>query len=951
MQARTVQYLSIAFFAALLVWGVYTLLMYVGMPIHQAVLLADTAREVVTKACGASAASATLCSGVAAFPLFVLHTLGRAAPFGWYALLSLLLFGGFVFWRYIRDGDWRLRIVWKPWKLLLLFVAATWLMFTTLSYGTDASGRPVRTMVEPTTEAYKVSGEGLQTLHDDYQSLVDGGCVTPQGQTQNGTDLGLLRTHCIQLSFFTRVVTQMLFVLALFFELLVAGSMALAALRYRPQRLLTETLLATAVGAGVWIAMLWCLAVIGVYTPVAGWGLAVLVPVLGYRFVMLWLRRFLTAAWEQEYTWHSVLLVLGWLLFSYLALNFLTVVRPFPIGWDDLGSYLNRPRLLVSYGHFIHSMSPFDWTYLTSLGFLLFGYDSTFGATASMMVNWMAGPLAVLAVFAFTRLFLGARTGILAALLYYTLPLVGHFSFADMKIDNAVFFMGAMGMFAVFLALFPDHERDADAIAVDPAAEAEPAHGRWQLFVLGGVFCGFAFAIKATAVMVLMPLMGILLGASLHWSAFAGICFLAFVAFTKLGGFSLSVLLSRITDTQLQDTAGVVTFVIAFSLIGLACVGYALYRGWMQGALLPAVRKASLFIAGFAVAVAPWILHNNILYGNIIPKLLLGAPNTFSPSFNTRGEDIADYGQPIRSLPEDLKLRKDHPACMATGSMEELDRYWGFGKGWSHYLTLPWRSVMNTDAFGYYVTTMPALLLFPLLLLLPYFWTRRGRWMRWLFAGTAFMIVEWVVLANGVPWYGVGMLLGLVIALEVMVARAPDALSRWVGSALLFFALCSNFSMRLWQYSQQQSILEYSFGKVSASSLEELTIPHYNDIRQEVELRYAEYPDRPYLYRIGTFIPYFIPKNLERIGINDHQLDVFNCLYQERDAALTVRRLKSLGFNAIIFDTNTATIEADPNGSLHKKVNAFLEFVNTPGTGLQVLVNDQQAGVAFVAIP
>jgi hypothetical protein len=249
------------------------------------------------------------------------------------------------------------------------------------------------------------------------------------------------------------------------------------------------------------------------------------------------------------------------------------------------------------------------------------------------------------------------------------------------------------------------------------------------------------------------------------------------------------------------------------------------------------------------------------------------------------------------------------------------------------------------------VTTASMLLLFPLVLLLPYFWTRRGRWLRWLTIGTGFLIVEWMFLANGVPWYGVGMFLGLSLVLEALVTRAPDTLSRWVAAVLIGLSLSCSFAMRFWQFEQQRNILEYSQGKVSADALEELTIPHYNDIRLEVERRAQAYPDRPYLYRIGTFIPYFIPRNLERIGLNDHQLDVFNCLNQERDAALTARRLKALGFNAIIFDTNTATIEQDPSGSLHQKVNAFLDFANNPASGAQPVLNDTGAGVAFVLLP
>ena len=72
----------------------------------------------------------------------------------------------------------------------------------------------------------------------------------------------------------------------------------------------------------------------------------------------------------------------------------------------------------------------------------------------------------------------------------------------------------------------------------------------------------------------------------------------------------------------------------------------------------------------------------------------------------------------------------NHPACKTSARTEELDRYWGFENGLMHYVTLPWRQVMNADAYGYYVTLAPMLLLFPLLLLLPFFWSRQGRWLR-----------------------------------------------------------------------------------------------------------------------------------------------------------------------------------------------------------------------------
>lgn len=980
MQAKTVRTLSITFFILLFFWGVYSMLSYLGTPVHGGVLMTQAGNQMVAGAC---AAGDMLCRGLYSFFPSVIHTIGRAAPFFWYALLSLAAYGLYAGWQWLQNGTGSFVVRWKPWKLYALFLASLWLIFTTLSYG-STEGRPVRMFFEPIPQIYNVSPKGLEVLQQDYQDLDARGCLSQLPGEASGARIYTLREWCVQGSFITRVLTQVLFVTVLLFEFLILGSFLLGLLKMRFERRMIEALVAAGLGTCAWIAILWFAAVFGVYWMELGWGLAVLVPIVCYKEILRWGRRFLQDEWVVEYRWHDVSLLLGWLLLSYIALNFLTVVRPFPIGWDDLGSYLNRPRLLVSYGHFIYSMSPFGWEYLTSLGFLLFGYQSIFGATASMMVNWSAGLLALLGVFAFANTYLGKRRGLLAALLYYSMPLVGHFSFADMKIDNAVFFAGTLATLLLFLPLFPA-EGGAEAGAeewTDAEPSSQPPIGlggwrsalmslvahfsrkpgagaayssimtaeRWKYLLLAGLFGGFAFSFKSTAVMLVLPLVAILLGVLLDWTAALAAVFFGTLVLMLFGGFSLSTIIFRIAGDTAQTQFATGIFIALCLLAGLSLLLFAAYRA--RARLTAFLCGLGVFIAGFAIAVLPWIEHNNLLYGRVIPRVELGAPNTLSPTMAFRGTGgVVNVGQTIKTLPKELAMKPDAPACNATGSTEELDRYWGFSHGWLHYLTLPWRTVMNIDSAGYYVTTIPALLLFPLLLLLPYFWTKKARWLRWMFFGTCFTIVEWVFLANGVPWYGLAMFLGLTVGLETMVARAPDAPSRWLASLLLALSILFAFGMRFWQYEQTQNILEYSYGKVTADVLKQLTIPYYDRVTDIAVSRHNAMPDRPYLYRVGTFIPYFIPKNLEVIGLNDQQLDAFNCLYAERDSQLTLKRLKALGFNSIIFDTNTATIEQDPNGSLHKKVQAFQDFVNNPALKLQVDISDTAAGVAFVEIP
>ncbi|MBI3332315.1 glycosyltransferase family 39 protein [Candidatus Peregrinibacteria bacterium] len=925
MQQKTVQILSIALFAALLAWGIYTTLVYLGVPVHIAVLLSGEGQNWVNGNCGGEAGD--LCRGIFALPALISHTFGRAAPFLAYAILSLLAYLGVLGWQALKHKHLHMEWTLSPWKIFVGFLLSLWLIFTVLSYGRTGEV-PFRRIFEPVPQIYvNVGEEGMLELKNNFARLQSGNCLRYMGQTQNGAAAYDLKGICVQKSFVTRVLSQVLVVLFFLFELLVLGRFLLRLLRIKPKRLLHETLFSAALGACGWIALLWLAAVLYIYVAALGWALIVGIPVLLWRHSRHWVQQFFRASWTVEVRWYDLSILLAWLLVSYFALNFLHVVRPFPIGWDDLGSYLNRPRLMVSYGHFVFSMAPFQWEYLTSLGFLLFGYDSFFGATASMMVNFTAGVLAVATVFTFTNTFLGRKTGLLSALLYYALPLVGHFSYADMKIDNAVFTMGSLALFTAFLALFPTADE-----------ETHVPSNKW--FLLTGVFAGFALAIKPTSAMVILAAGALLVGGSLHWSAFVGAVLLGFLALSLYGVLTIGEILDR-----MGGMGSAAPFVQAFlALGGLAGIGFALYRDRQK--IRPLSKSIGLFAIAFLVSIAPWLIHNNMLIGNVIPRFEMGAPNTLSPQI----------GPAMHRLPGDLALDMTDPACTPTGTKEELDRYWGFDGGFRHYLTLPWRVVMNTNATGYYVTTMPALLLFPLLLLLPYFWTKKGRWLRWSFLSTIFILVEWMFLANGIPWYGLGVFLGLVVGLEALVHKSPDLFNKTLASVLIGISLVVMFGNRFWQYDMQKNLFEYAFGKISGTTLRERTIPHYDDIADvltevhEQELaKGAE--GRPYLFRVGTFIPYFIPRNLEVIGLADHQLDTFNCLFQERDRQLTLRRLKALGFSSIIFDTNTATIEQDQGGSLHKKVQAFVDFLNDPTMGWQVLINDPEAGVAFLLIP
>lgn len=958
MTERTRLILSFSLFVVGILWGISSLLIYIGLPIHQFVYWTADSVNQLTAACGpGNTTTELICRGTSAFFPFIWETIQMTSPFYGYIIVSLLLIGGIFGWNAYKTGNVEFSLRLSPLAIIGLFVASVWLIGTTLSLGslynlntpagariTDQNGnvglQPFSRFYEPKPSLYVGAGEeALAELTANFEDLYNRGCLRDTGlQTQGGSRLFDFSALCVQGSMFVRVGTQIVLVFAFLITLLSLGRLLLTrALKLSSLPILATTVLSLGLGALGLVALLWLLTIVGFLTTPVVWALVLLIHAVCYRQTIWWWQQ----GWERRIELTSTLrrpmILLGWLLLSYLALNFLNVVRPFPIGWDDLGSYLNRPRLLSSYGSFIPSMSQFQWEYLTALGFLLFGYDSTVGATFAMQINWTAGLIAMLSVFVIARTFLGNRAGVLSAMMYYFLPMVGHFSFADMKIDNASFFTTALALLALLLALVPTEEHPE-----------KTKKEKMYLLILTGLLIGFSFAIKPTAILGGLMILSILSGWYLGGYGFAGAALLGFAILQFFGALDIQAVLQRAElPLPLTRTSFTVLMILLFG--GCMALVYRRHRtkfaDWG--------RSIGMIALGGIVACVPWMSYNAYVAGSLQVHSLLKAEDRTAPivSFRPPGTETFPAGATVRTLPTELALNPTHPACLGNSKVEELDRYWGFGTGITHYLTLPWRQVMNADGFGYYVTLMPALLLFPLLLLLPFFWTKEARWFRFFYAGTWVFLVQWAFVANGVSWYGIGMFLGLVLALEALIVKAPDRQNKWLFSFLIAMSIVVCLANRMWQFDTQKNVFEYPLGKINAAALREVTIPNYDDIRESMVSRRAALPDRPYTYRIGTFISYFIPQNREIFPLADHQMQFFNCLNQERDHALTLQRLKALGFNAIVFDTNTHTIEKDQNGPLHKKVEAFTAFVNDPALQLPIPINNPDNGIAYILLP
>lgn len=187
-----------------------------------------------------------------------------------------------------------------------------------------------------------------------------------------------------------------------------------------------------------------------------------------------------------------------WLTFAFCAFlshNFLELMRPIPIGFDDLGLYMIIPKVLSEQGTLITGVDSYAWGILMSLGFKLFN-----SATITLTLSSVAGVLSALAVYAVVnryatlRGFVGAKTyALLSMVLFYGLPTIIFQSSKDMKVDLASLFFQLM---AVLLFFLWHGTREEDG--------KRPSHS----LVLMGLFLGFSFVTKYTSLFLVIALGG-----------------------------------------------------------------------------------------------------------------------------------------------------------------------------------------------------------------------------------------------------------------------------------------------------------------------------------------------------------------------------------------------------------------------------------------------------------
>jgi hypothetical protein len=680
-----------------------------------------------------------------------------------------------------------------------------------------------------------------------------------------------------------------------------AGRKVLSAVGFSFPLILSEVMVSMGLGICVLGAALGLLGFAGLFHRSVLWGFFLVLTLLLWKEE----RRFIKAFLFQRFEIHSPALSFEPVLIVLIAwgasLNFIDLIRPMPTGWDDLSRYMNHPKVLADTGVLPGGNVGWPWAVWIATGLKLQG-----STVLALFISYAGVLLSCLGLLAFSlRFFSSARLGLLVVALFSLMPLTMHQSFADMKLDMGLFFFMILAAYSLF-------------------EWQESGEKRW--LILTGVFTGQALAIKITAFFGFVAFLALLLYRRVGWLGFGAVVCAGLWACLRFFGYWVPDLPPESSRVPAWICLGIST--LLFSLL--------LFRSQRNTTLV----ELSALLLGLGAALLPWLAKGFLETHSLSPIVMLEG----------RYESV-----PVNLADVDV----DPTKCTFTSGREELTRYIGYEPGISRFLTLPWKMTMNSTVHGYYVDLSFLFLAFlPGLGLLAAF---TGSWKRtWtgLVMLSAVSWTLWALLSRGVPWYNLFGFMPLLLLTGGAFLSASHG--RWLygmAGTLIAVSLLSMLLLRSTRFGNPAT-LRYAFGVASAESTIDALLPMHRMIAGIIADDPPEEGHPRYVYRIGTYIRYFIPDNLRRV-FEDNQLDTFTCIdgghieeenlvhHEALDDERTLERLKALGFEYFIFDPNTAVIEQDPEGSLHKKAQRFVDFANQ---NLKVIYNDPDHRIVFMKI-
>ena len=424
-----------------------------------------------------------------------------------------------------------------------------------------------------------------------------------------------------------------------------------------------------------------------------------------------------------------------------LSVSLISIVRPFPIWWDDLGAYMNIPHLMVQAGTIMETGWMVPWQTFTWIGYM---FNSPTQAFFLNNVWWFLSFILLILIisdllkvniknteinnklwFNKTKTFLNIP--LMMATIFIAMPMVIFEQAKDMKLDPGLFFVSIIVLYILFktfrksysktnffwwlLDKFKKEKNSEDKINnlnyfLDNNDFLSDNRVTYKLIFVIGLLAWFVFAIKLTSLLLVLSVIGLLFYTEIGFAWFLWFLGLFIAVFTKWWLWSYMHISYDKTDISLVNGISLVAFIISVVFISIWLARH-------KENIKKLLALLSIFLLWAFIALSPWIAKNMVqAYPNISVWTILWWK---TESFNFDKTLILSDSE-IKKIEDNKRAALDNDGTVKN---EDWWRYFGYEKWINNFVKLPWNLTMQknqwgefTDIWFLFLALLPVLFLF-----------------------------------------------------------------------------------------------------------------------------------------------------------------------------------------------------------------------------------------------
>lgn len=552
-------------------------------------------------------------------------------------------------------------------------------------------------------------------------------------------------------------------------------------------------------------------------------------------------------------------LALAYAFLLLIAWNFSEAMEPLPIGFDDASVYLNLPNLIAHFGTLINNNAIYAFSLIQGAAEIL---DPAGSLKKTLVFGF--GTLAILPIYLLLKDYIGKKYSLWTLAVYLLTPSIFAHNFLQLKTEMPLLFIGTLSILCASIWM---KEKKLSWLA------------------LAGLFAGFAFTIKITAIFLVFTL--IALAVFKLFSILLGIWASAFLFVFAL--FTANFSGERPTIAENHELRNVLFIFLA--VCGIFIIFHSIKNKVFS---LRKFLELSVLACFMLIPLAPWAASN--MYENqqidiqsifINKKVDFPVVDMISDSCTNEGIANLDYK---RYLPS-------------------------HGGKFLNLLLLPWDLSMDTAAKSFitnigflFLALCPAVL----------FRLRKENLATPLCLAGIFFGIFWAVMAKGIIWYafsGFAFLL-LLFGKSLSTTFESSRLTKYTSFvAILLFLTLSFFYRSNMFISRAHSFVPYYSGLASYGEYMNNVYPEYSSMAAVLNESTAS---KIYLTD-NAFLNYFIEANNTRV-YRDPFLDSFDCANK---TGLALEKLRN-NFDYLVI--SAPVYDPDFGQSLFERSSALLQL-------------------------